>query len=103
MITNLLFSSLPRTRGPRAAGIALVAPVPAFEAVRKLIPAASRRLIWSFPRKREPRDFSRLLWAPGFAGATIFKAASDLIAASVAGMTKKTRVAGAETCGLAEQ
>ena len=25
----------------------------------------------SFPRKREPRDFSHLPWAPAFAGATI--------------------------------
>jgi hypothetical protein len=35
-----------------------------------------QRVAWmsfvpSFPRKPEPRDFSRLTWAPAFAGATI--------------------------------
>src|SRR5947208_3800100 len=46
----------------------------------------------SFPRKREPRDFSHLpplhargtLWAPAFAGATM-EGATDLLTASKAG------------------
>ena len=40
------------------------------EEIVKMNPAS---LISSFPRKRESRDFSRLPWAPDFAGATIWQ------------------------------
>jgi hypothetical protein len=44
---------------------------PGFPGLSGNPPVPRRSLVSLFPRKREPRLFSRLLWAPAFAGATI--------------------------------
>src|SRR5882762_8777002 len=62
---------------------------PAFQGVtqsRNLALSLSRS---SFPRKREPRDFSRLLLGPRFRGDDELTCPQDFLTASFAGKTRK--------------
>jgi hypothetical protein len=59
---------------------------PAFEAVKEIVEMNPASLIPSFPCKRESRDFSRLLWAPAFVGATTLAAAAISFTSSQAGV-----------------
>jgi hypothetical protein len=76
---SVVYSSFPRKRESRDPTTEAVAPCscqgqaldPRFRGCREIRSANPKPPIPSFPRKREPRNFSHLPWAPAFAGATI--------------------------------
>jgi len=59
---------------------------PAFEAVIQFRSIAASTLFSSFPRKREPRDFSRLPLGPRLRGDDEFVCPHDSLTASKAGI-----------------
>src|SRR5215471_7172035 len=72
-------SHRPRESGSQGATSRRSSWVPAFQVVRKVRSHLTRTLFPSFPRKREPRDFSHLPWVPAFAGTTIFERAAGFL------------------------